>query len=715
MFPGRDTNPGERGQVQPVRALQEALLAQRGYLTGWVPVCLGLGIGGWFALKVEPTMAAYVGLGVFAALCLLASRRAGEAFGPLFAALALIAIGGGLAGLRAHLVSAPVLDFRYYGAIEGRVVKIDRSSSDALRLTLDRVRLERIDPDRTPKRVRISLHGGHGPTPPAPGQVVIVTGHLSGPGGPVEPGGFDFARHAYFDRLGAVGYARTPLLLLRPAEPGAALWLHRFRSDLSEALRTRVGGKAGGVAAAIVTGDRSGVGQEVTVALRHSNLAHLLAISGLHMGLLTGFVFAALRAAGALVPHVALHWPVKKMAAGIALVTGAAYLAISGGSVATERAFIMVAVMLVSVMLERRAITLRAVAIAATIVLVRRPEELTGPGFQMSFAATTALVVAYSALREIELPRGNALVRSVGNVLFSSLVAGLATAPFAAAHFNMVSHYGLVANLLAVPVMGAVVMPVAVLAACLWPLGLAGIGLWIMEQGLRWILFVAETVAAQPGAVGHVPSPGPIVLPVLTLGLLGFVLWRGRLRLAGLAAVPAALMLWVGAERPDLLITPSGSLIGVLGPEGRALSRDRAEGFAAGAWMENDGNPVPQPVAFARPGLTIEGRVVRAEIAGLILLQVRGKTARAALTGCGGADFVIFDTILDEPARPCLTLDPAVMTATGAVAGWATPQGLRLVTATEITGTRAWTPRPRRDAPDPAEAAPDLLIAQAGR
>ncbi|MCE8459442.1 ComEC/Rec2 family competence protein, partial [Rhodovulum sulfidophilum] len=219
-------------------------------------------------------------------------------------------------------------------------------------------------------------------------------------------------------------------------------------------------------------------------ALRDSNLAHLLAISGLHMGLLTGVIFAALRFALALWPRLALRLPVKKIAAAGALAVGAVYLALSGGNVATERAFIMVAAVLGAVMADRRALTLRAVALAALIVLVLTPESLTQAGFQMSFAATTALIAVFAALRD--RPEGGwrppRWAQGVLAVVISSAVAGAATAPFGAAHFNQVSQFGLLANLASVPLMGLLVMPAAVAAACLAPFGLAGLGL----EPMRW-------------------------------------------------------------------------------------------------------------------------------------------------------------------------------------------------------------------------------------
>jgi len=297
---------------------------------------------------------------------------------PFVWAVVLVALGLCLAGARAHQMAEPVIGWRYYGPIEGRIVDMDRSASDALRLTLDQVVLDDVRPSRTPARVRVSLHGQQGFITPEPGMVVILTGHLSPPGGPVEPGGFDFQRHAWFQGLGAVGYTRTPVLTLEP--PGEGLWMFKARMGLSDRVQAGLPGEAGAFAAAIMSGDRSGMGQETLRALRLSNLAHLLAISGLHMGLLAGFVFAAFRVGFSLIPAVGLRVPAKKISALGALAVAAVYLGLSGGNVATERAFVMAAVALVAVMADRRVLSLRAVAVAAVIVLVLRPEAVLGPG-----------------------------------------------------------------------------------------------------------------------------------------------------------------------------------------------------------------------------------------------------------------------------------------------------------------------------------------------
>jgi competence protein ComEC len=454
-----------------------------------------------------------------------------------------------------------------------------------------------------------------------------------------------------------------------------------------------VPGRAGAFAAAITTGDRSAIDAGTLEALRASNLAHLLAISGLHMGLLTAFVFGAVRVGIAAVPPLALRVPGKKVAAVVALAAGAVYLALSGGNVATERAFVMVAVVLAAVLFDRRALTLRAVALAALIVLTLRPEALTGPGFQMSFAATVALIAAFGQLREIEASRLARWAGPVFALFVSSAVAGLATAPIAASHFNQVPHYGLLANMLAVPVMGTVIMPAAVVAAVLAPFGLHGIGLAIMRPAIEWILVVAEWVAGMEGALSFVPAPQPPVIPVLVLGALWLVLWQGRARLAGVVPMAAALLLWTQVQRPDAIVSPTGGLVGVLTPEGRALSKPRGDGFAAASWLENDGDPATQEAAAARGGFAGQGGRLDFALgaAKAVHLSGRGATDRVG-EACAEAGIVILAATADRPPG-CTLLDAARLTETGAVALYAAPEGVRMLTVRDRTGRRPWTPQ----------------------
>ncbi len=675
-------------------AVAGAFDGQRGHLFSWVPVFLAIGIGGYFLLPVEPEAAAWWGLA--GALTLSAGALyAGLWRWPPAVALVLMLAGVGLAGLRTAAVTEPILGFRYYGPVEGRIVTVDRSGSDKVRLTLDRVALD--DVWRPPSRVRVSLHDPVVWFDPVPGMTVMTTAHLSPPEGPVEPEGFDFARNAYFKGIGAVGYARTPALVLDPGDGGWSVG--RVRMALSAAVRATLPGETGAFAAAITTGDRSGMGQDTLADLRASNLAHLLAISGLHMGLLTGVVFVALRLALVAVPGWALTLPVKKIAAVGALAAGAFYLAMSGGNVATQRAYIMVAVMFGAVLLDRRALTLRAVALAAVIVLALRPEALTGPGFQMSFAATTALVAVFRALRGIAWMRpGGGLpgwARAVLGTVISSAVAGAATAPVAAAHFNQIAQFGLVANLLSVPLMGILVMPAAVLAAALAPLGLGWVGLYLMAPGIDWILFVAHRVAELDGSVTLVPTPGPWVLPVFAIGALWTILWQGRARWAGPVAVALAGVLWAGAERPALLISPDGGLSGVMVDGVRTLNKPRGQGFAAGSWLENDGDGASQEEAAARTGMAGPRDERRFDIGGLSAVHVAGRGgAERAAAACDTADLVIISAEVARPLEgPCMMIDESVMRQSGAVALDVVDGVPHVVSAREVVGDRPWSQR----------------------
>ena len=683
------TEARSRGDAPPgvVLRVVAACQALRGHRLPWLAVAMGTGVGLYFALPSEPGAAAAASLAAVGAGAGWLARR-GRAGAGFLALMLAVAIAGLLtAQLRTVTVAGPVLDWRYYGAIEGRIVGIDRSASDAPRLTLDRVRLDRMAPGDTPDRVRISLHDETG-VEPRPGLRVMTTGHLSPPAGPVEPGGFDFQRHSFFLGLGAIGYTRVPLLQAAPEAGGAALAIAKARAIVGDALRARMPGQTGQVAAAITTGDRAGLSPEVTEALRASNLAHLLAISGLHMGLLVGFVFYAVRGGLALVPSLALRHPTRAWAAVAAFPFALAYLFLSGGSVATQRAFVMAAVMLGAVVLGRRAFSIRSVAIAALLILAWRPESLAGPGFQMSFAATAALVLAFGAISRSGHGRWmRGWHGSATGLLLSSVVAGAATAPFAALHFNRVGQYGVLANMLAVPVMGMAVMPLLLIGLLLMPLGLDAPFLWVAGQGIDWILAVAFRVAALPGSVSDVPAPAWQVLPMLGLGMAAFGAARSwAARAAGGAVLAVAAATWAASPRPDILVSDDGRLVGIAAPEGRWLSRDRGASFVAGAWLENDGDAAGQEAAAARP------RPPAAEV-GLVLHLARtpGEVARAVADCAADPGWLVVPEEPEAVPPGCRVIGPRMLRRTGALAMDVDGAGRVVLTAArDVQGDRPW-------------------------
>jgi competence protein ComEC len=682
---------GTRLILVPLEGLQTA----RGTLFPWIAVLIGCGVGAWFTMQTEPAAGSYALAVLLAAGGLALAAHGPDLARPLALAIAALAAGWIAAGIRAHSVAAPMLTFRYYGPVEGRIVDIDRSQSDALRLTLDQVVLRDVPPDRTPERVRVSLQGPQDWLTPAPGQVVILTAMLAAPEGPVEPGSFDFRRMAFFDQLGAVGYTRTPVLLLEEPASGA-LPIDRLRRYLTAGMLEHMDGQAGAFAAGAMTGDRSAITEDTVQALRDSSLAHLLAISGMNLAFLTAFVFGLIRYGIALVPWLALRVNSKKVAAVASLGVALFYLALSGSNVATERAFIMIAVFLGAILLDRRALTLRSVAIAGGILLLSKPESMLNPGFQMSFAATIALIVGFAALdNSIYRQRLPRWLMPVFTLVLSSVIGGFSTAPYAAAHFNRFTDYGLLANLLTVPVMGAVIMPAGAVAALLAPFGLEALPLWVMEQGARWILFVAHWSAGLEGSVTAIPAPGPWVMPLFTLGAIWLILWRGRVQLAGIVPVLASLILWIEAERPLLLIAGDGRLLGLDSAEGRALSSEKGGGFAAENWLQNDGDLALQAEAAARAGFTGPKGERRFDLAGLKAVALSGKAAQGKLaTACATAHLVV----LAEPAATvpdgCPLIDADMLAKTGPLA--ISLQGGALQIIRTRTASRLWSPPVRK-------------------
>jgi competence protein ComEC len=390
---------------------------------------------------------------------------------------------------------------------------------------------------------------------------------------------------------------------------------------------------------------------------------------------------------------LSMRLPVKKIAAVVALLFGAGYLALSGGNVATIRAYIMVSVMFCAILLNRRALTLRAVAIAAIIVLTIQPESLTGPGFQMSFAATAALVAVFSALREMPNLSLPAPLKMLSAVVLSSFVAGLATAPFAAASFNQVAQYGLLANVVTVPLMGAIVMPAAVLAILLAPFGLQFVALEVMRWGVWWILKVAAWVSDLEGALQLVITPDGRAIPLLAMGGLFLILWRGKGRLLGLPLLMLGGLVWAQTTRPMILISDSGALVGVMTPAGRALNKAKGEGFVAGSWLENDGDAAEQQQAFARTGFKVERGRSTYSSAAYSLVQLSGKQAEPRIRAACETYDIVVTTIKADPIDGCILYDLLKLRETGSVA---ITHEHEIIGARTREGERLWSPRSSR-------------------
>jgi competence protein ComEC len=718
---------GARALASPI-SLHFARLVetQRPHLPLWAPVAFGAGVAVYFALPGEPGLWTLGTVGGLALVAFGTWLRCGPLLGVLLAGLILGALGYCAAGLRAREVAAPVLAREMTVAVEGRIAGLSRSATNRTRVTLDEVTLHGVDPVATPAFVRISLDESTPLDALVPGARLIGQARLSPPAAPSAPGGFDFRRLAWFDRLGAVGYAQSPMVEIEGGNPSAlGLLAFRWRMALSRHIQAQVPGQDGAFSAAILTGDRSGIDPAVELDLRISTLYHLVSISGLHMTLIAAAVFVFVRYGLAAVPGLALRLPLKKIAAAIALAAGFGYLWISGFEVAAQRAYIMTACFLVAVLIDRPALTLRSVALAAMIVLAFAPESLMEAGFQMSFAATIGLISAFEALRRqgwwmaLQTDPRWRFVKPVIACAMTSLVAGTATAPFSAFHFNLMAQYGLLANLLAVPMMGAVVMPAAVIGLALAPFGLDWLAFTVMGWGVAYVLAVAKFVANLGGAAVGVPSGPGWSLALIAFGGLVLALWIGRGRWAGLAPIGLGLALWIGSDRPALLVAPEGRLFGFLTPEGRALSSAGGDGYAASSWLEDDGDTAGQEAAAARAFFRGKRGRIEAEVPGFGIVRYVGfRDPASGPKDCAEADVLIAPHWREAPPGDCVFIGAERLARDGALALTPGPDGPVILGARDEARARPWgrdpAPVVATHRPRTGEAAAPAIAGQPG-
>lgn len=704
-----------------VAFIQLAFLAERDRWILWVPVGLGIGVAGYFSLANEPPAAA--GAIFAAALALLGWWRRGSAIASRLVIIAMlsVAIGFALAQARTIWVAAPVLE-REHGPswVTGRLLEVEpRPVGYRIVIAVDDV--ERLEPARTPLRVRLSLRTRG--IDPVPGIPIRVRAVLMPPPEPAAPGVYDFARALYFKRIGAVGYA-VGSLEIDPlegeqeshaarsvigviAEHIAAIRLavaSRIVAAMGDEINPEVDHQPAHVAVALLTGLRGRLSDETLSALRDAGLAHLLAISGLHLGLIAGILFFTVRLLLALNEPVALRYPIKKWAAVAALIGAFAYLLVTGATIPTQRAYLMVALVLFAVLIDREAVSMRPVAWAAVMVLVLRPESLLGASFQLSFAAVIALVAFYEWLRARSTSRterrfgARRILLYFAAVMATTLVASLATAPFAAYHFNRVAVAGLIANLIAVPTTALWIMPWGLLAMVLMPLGLESLALAPMSLGIELVIGVAKWCAELPGSVTLVPAWPPAVIACMAGGGLWLTLWRGRWRLWGLAPMVIGLAIAFAAPRPEILVDESGRLFAVRGQDGRlALSSRRASKFDAGVWLRRDGNAEPypwfeeDPDAWAQGGLICDSlgcRYLAADGTAFALLT----DGRALAEDCARSNVVISTVpVRVRCSEPNLVIDRFDLWRNGAHAFWLDDNGkVRVETVRERRGRRPW-------------------------
>lgn len=560
------------------------LLTERERWPYWLPVLLALGIGTYFLLPVEPPLwPAAALLFVLVSLWWRWRLRPGIAHG-LIACLCLV-LGFAAAQLRTAIVLAPMLD-RQLGPVEiVATVSAREMTGQGARLLLTSPEIERLKPEQTPDRLRLTLRNKED-VPPLGSRIRVLV-NLLPPMEPAFPGGYDFRRDAFFDRIGAYAIALRPPEVLADMAP--VPWSERWREQASGQISSAVSGPEGAIAVALMTGERGSIDEQTNDNMRAAGTAHLLSISGMHIGMVGGFIFFLLRAVLALFPTLALNYPIKRWAALAALTAVIAYTWMVGAPIPAQRAALMAGLVFLAVLLDRQAITMRAVALAAGIILLIFPDALLNPGFQLSFAAIVMLVAGYEWWRGRDISgRSYALhwraLRYVGGVIATSLIAGLATMPFGAWHFQRLQLLGVLGNLIAVPLTGFIVMPAAVIAYPLLPLGLADPVLQLMGWGLLGVTQSAAWVASLPYADITVPRFSLAALLCFSFGGLWLAIWQTRLRWLGLPVLGFGLLLSIQNLQPVAIVSSEGK-VAVRGLDGSLhVQRLPARGMTYEMW-----------------------------------------------------------------------------------------------------------------------------------
>ncbi len=585
--------------------------AGAGRLLPWVPIAFGAGIAFYFGADHEPV--AWVTAVAATAFCAAAFLLRRQKMFPIAVMIAAMAAGFAVATWKtarvAHGVLArPMYSVQLSGFVETRDIR-ERTDRFVLRVA----QMESPRGQIKLERVRLSVRKG---TAPAVGSFVELKARLQPPLASLRPGSYDFGRDMYFAGIGASGFVTGAVKTVEPPVAGGlSLRYAAFMQDLRDAIDARIrnvlDGDQRAIATALLTGRRDAISTPVNDAMFISGLGHVLSISGYHMAVVAGVVFFAVRALLALIPALTVGFPIKKWSAAAALGAAAFYLLLSGSEVATQRSFFMTAVVLIAVMVDRRAVTFRT--LAATLGLV----ALVQIGMPRLFASPDN-----SASARVALWGG----REIMMLALASLVAGLATTPYAAFHFHRVTPYGVVANLAAMPVVSAVVMPAGLLGLLAMPFGLDGVFWRIMGAGIDWMIVVTQWVAALPGAIGRMAGFGIGPLIAASAGIILLGLLRTPLRWLGAAAVVLATVWALAVPQPDVLVSADGRNVGVRGKDGRLhLMRTAKDVFLLKEWLAADADPRQPTDASLAEGVSCDeaGCVGQTADGGFVTLALR--------------------------------------------------------------------------------------------
>ncbi|MDD2877567.1 MAG: ComEC/Rec2 family competence protein [Acidiphilium sp.] len=661
--------------------------AERGRLFLFLPVAMGGGVLVYFDLTREPSpwiSACLVGV---AAIVLALVWRWAVPRGVAALALAA-ALGFGRAQTQT-LTMPPLLTVPHHGVtITGRVIGVDLLPTGR-RISIASPRLNGGPIEA--RAVRVKLRRGDDVAVEA-GDTVHLRALLYGASRPAYPGGWNFGRDQYFAGLGAVGFAISPLDVTARAKPGWLSALRQVREAIAARILADLPLDTGSIAATLLTGFEDAIPPAERQDFITAGLAHILAVAGLHIGIVMATLYALTRFIAGFSEYLLLRVPAKIVASIVSFAGGVVYAALTGFHVPIVRSLAMAALVLAGIIAGRRALSLRGLALAALALMLIEPQAVPGPSFQMSFSAVLALIAGYEAVgRRFSIggeSHGAKLVRHIAALAFTSFLAGGASMPFAAYHFQQIEPYYVLANLIAVPLTALVVLPLGMASLVLMPFHLEPITLIPMGWGIAVILRVARFVGNLPHALIEIsPSPGyAVALVAIGLALLGLL--RSRARYAGMIPIAAGLVAMTLGRAPDVLVSPTANLVGARdGGMVRIVEAGRVDKFTLSQWRPVwAGDPVRTGPADevcdnGRCGFD-RGRV--------LYLADRA----AADGGCGAARVVVSSRPLRgacrKPGR--IVIDRFSVWRNGAIGVWFDRAGVTVRTDRMVQGHRPWVP-----------------------
>ena len=664
---------------------------------------MSVGIGLYFSVKTEPSLVVSVVPAVIAVFMSFVfwKKFLSDAFYARFMflcllILAFISVGFAAAKIRTDSIYAPmILKEIKFATIEGRIKSIEPLEKGS-RVVLSDLVIEELAADKTPHSIRLKVLKDEGLKT---GQRVKTLAGLNPPSKPVAPNAFDFQRWSYYRQLGADGFAYNAPEVLEDKKGSI---LSSIRQSITEEIIEHTSAPEQSIILALMTGQRKAIVEDDWDAMRESGLAHMLAISGLHVGMVAGVLFFFSRLIMASFSGFALRYPIKKYAAIFALTGAFFYMLIVGATIPTQRAVIMVGLAMIAICLDRSPLSLRLVALAAIIILLYRPESLVSISFQMSFAAVTALVAFFEYARPFmrSMYSRAGLVRKIFfyflGLSFTTIIAGAITGLFGLYHFQQYAMYGLIANLFAVPILSFLVMPLLVLAYFLMPFGLSGFVLKVAEYGTSWVLATAHWVAGLDGAVFKIASYPTWVFIGLVICFWIMAVWKGREKVFILPVIAVLIMLIGATRQPDIQISGSSDLIAVKSEGKLWHSNFVKERFVAENWLRLHGMERADREKFPKEG-SVDGFLLSCDQFGCRGEMEGRKVAvsfsdKAWREDCEWADVIISQRpVKDYECKSPQVIDYFDLWREGAHSIWFMNDRIVIKNVEEERGVRPWT------------------------